>query len=319
MPGRPNPFIGDGVPPLVTINIPTYNQSRYIRRAVESALGQDYPNLEVVVADDRSPDDTFAVASAIGDPRLRVVRNAHNRGRVGNYRHMLYELARGEWVVNLDGDDWYDDPGFVARAVSCVTARPGIVLYAAGARSFVEATGAFHAAPMRLDGDVRTMPGVDYVLGYPQLGATQHFAVLYNAARARETGFYQLDSLGTDTDSLCRLALTGEVVVERRYVGVWTEHQDNASYTLTSGSLAKEVAMVDHIAAALAQHVPEQVWRPWRDSRVRWKTDFTILLELARLPYPQAWRHWAARARFDRFTLKEAVKLLVRPVRRRWR
>lgn len=303
--------------PLVTISIPTYNQSRYIRRAIESALAQDYPNLEVVVADDQSPDDTFTVASAIVDPRLRVVRNPQNRGRIGNYRHMLYELARGEWVVNLDGDDWYDDPGFVSRAVACVTGQPGIVLYAAGARSFVEATGEYQTATMGLDGDLKTLSGVDYVLGYPQLGATQHFAVLYNAAQARAIGFYQLDSLGTDTNSLCRLALTGRAVVERRYVGVWTEHANNASYTLTSELLAKEVAMIDHIAAALAEHVAETVWRPWRDSRVRWKTDFAILLELARLPWPQAWRRWASRAKADRFTLKEAVKLLVRPIRHR--
>lgn len=303
--------------PLVTINIPTYNQSRYIRRAVESALAQDYPNLEVVVADDQSPDDTFAVAQASMDPRLRVVRNARNLGRIGNYRHMLYELARGEWVVNLDGDDWYDDPGFITQAVSRVTERPDIVMYAAGARSFVEATQTYQSAPMQMQGDSQLLSGVEYVLGYPQLGATQHFSVLYHAERARAVGFYQLDSLGTDTDSLCRLALIGNVVVERRYVGVWTEHASNASYTLTSETLAKEVAMIDHIAASLAQHVPEPVWRQWRDSRVRWKTDFAILLDLARLSYPQAWRRWVARASLDRFTLKEAVKLVVRPFRHR--
>lgn len=303
--------------PLVTINIPTYNQSRYIRRAVESALAQDYPHLEVVVSDDQSPDDTFEVARSIVDPRLRVVRNARNLGRVGNYRHMLYALARGEWVVNLDGDDWYDDPGFITQAVSRLIEQPDVVLYAAGARSFVEATQSYHSAPMQMEGDSQLLSGVDYVLGYPHLGATQHFSVLYNADRARKVGFYQLDSLGTDTDSLCRLALTGKVLVERRYVGVWTEHENNASYTLTAESLAKEVAMVDHIAAALALHVPEQTWRAWRDSRVRWKTDFAILLELARLPYLQAWRCWAARAKLDRFTLKEGVKLILRPIRRR--
>lgn len=301
--------------PLVTINIPTYNQSRYIKRAIDSALAQDYPNLEVVVADDQSPDDTLEVARAIVNPRLRVVCNERNFGRVGNYRHMLYALANGEWVVNLDGDDWYDDPGFIARAVSRVTEQPDIVLYAAGARSFIEATGRYQTAPMQMEGDHQLLSGVDYVLGYPQLGATQHFAVLYNAERARQVGFYQLDSLGADTDSLCRLALTGKVVVERRYVGVWTEHANNASYTLTPESLAKEIAMVDHIAAALAQHVPEPVWRPWRDSRVHWKTNFATLLELARLPYRQAWRRLVARAMLDRFALKEAVKLILRPVR----
>lgn len=302
--------------PLVTINIPTYNQSRFIARAIESALAQTYPNIEVVVADDQSPDDTFAVAGAISDPRLRVVRNAANLGRVGNYRHMLYTLARGEWVVNLDGDDWYDDPGFIARAIACVTGHPDVVMYAAGARSFVEATGRYHAAPMTLAGDSVVLSGADYVLGFPHLGATQHFAVLYNAARARAVGFYQLDSLGADTDSLCRLALTGRVVVERRYVGVWTEHGGNASYTLTSDSLAKELAMIDHIAAALAHYVPEAVWKSWRDSRKRWKTEFALMLELARLPYRAAWRLWARHARIDRLTLKEALKLIVRPIRR---
>lgn len=303
--------------PLVTVNIPTYNQSRYIRRAVTSALAQDYPNLEVVVADDQSRDDTFAIAQAIADPRLRVMRNAINLGRIGNYRHMLYELAKGEWVVNLDGDDWYDDPHFISQAVSCVIQQPNIVMYAAGARSFAEATQTYQTAPMQMTGNSQLMSGIDYVLGYPQLGATQHFAVLYHAARARAVGFYELDSLGTDTDSLCRLALTGMVMVERRYVGVWTEHSNNASYTLTSTTLAKEVAMIDHIAAALAQHVPEAIWRSWRGSRARWKADFAIRLDLTRLPYPQAWLRWVTRAKLDRFTIKEAIKLVLRPVRHR--
>jgi glycosyltransferase involved in cell wall biosynthesis len=45
-------------PPRVSIIIPTYNQSKYIVRAIESALSQDYPNLEIIISDDNSPDET---------------------------------------------------------------------------------------------------------------------------------------------------------------------------------------------------------------------------------------------------------------------
>ncbi len=47
--------------PKVSIMIPTYNQQKYIVRAIESALSQDYPNMEIVISDDNSPDETQAI------------------------------------------------------------------------------------------------------------------------------------------------------------------------------------------------------------------------------------------------------------------
>src|SRR6202008_1761874 len=99
--------------PKVTVMIPTYGQADVILRAVDSALAQDYANLEVVVIDDCSPDTTGAVVAARRATRLPHPRNDRNLGRVANYRHGLYGLARGDWVINLDGDDYFVDAGFV--------------------------------------------------------------------------------------------------------------------------------------------------------------------------------------------------------------
>jgi hypothetical protein len=136
--------------------------------------------------------------------------------------------------------------------------------------------------------------------------------VLYNRPLALETGFYQLDSLGTDTDSLCRLALRGKVFVERRHVGVWTHHGGNASYSLTEETIGKEMAMLDHIAEALADHVPPPVAGAWLDGQKQFRRRIVEVLMLGRLPTRQAWSYFWQHMKLDRFHAREAVKLVLR-------
>ncbi|MFM7844881.1 MAG: glycosyltransferase [Planctomycetota bacterium] len=101
-------------PAVVTILIPTYNHERSIGSAIQSALMQDYPALEVVVCDDASTDATDVAARRWShDPRLRIRRHATNQGRVANYRLGLEREATGTWVLMLDGDDHLVDPTFI--------------------------------------------------------------------------------------------------------------------------------------------------------------------------------------------------------------
>ena len=64
----------------VSVVIPTYNSSAYIMRALESALNQTYDNLEVIVADDASTDDTCAIVRKIEDPRVKLIERTDNEG-----------------------------------------------------------------------------------------------------------------------------------------------------------------------------------------------------------------------------------------------
>lgn len=89
---------------LVTIIIPTYNYARYIRRAVDSALGQSYANIEVIVVDDGSTDDTQAVTAEYGD-RIRYIRQ-ENQGAAAARNRGLAE-AKGDYIAFLDADDMY--------------------------------------------------------------------------------------------------------------------------------------------------------------------------------------------------------------------
>jgi len=93
--------------PLVTVVIPTYNYGRYICETVESALGQTYSPVEIIVVDDGSMDDTRERLATYGD-RIRYIHQ-QNRG-LSAARNTGIQAARGEFVALLDSDDlWLPD------------------------------------------------------------------------------------------------------------------------------------------------------------------------------------------------------------------
>lgn len=90
--------------PLLSVIIPAFNAGAFVREAVESALDNGFADLEVLVVDDGSTDNTAGVVASIRHPALRYERNARNQG-VGMTRRRALELARGRVLAMLDADD----------------------------------------------------------------------------------------------------------------------------------------------------------------------------------------------------------------------
>jgi glycosyltransferase involved in cell wall biosynthesis len=88
----------------LSVVIPVFNRASVLPRAMTSVLRQTIHDLEVVVVDDGSQDETPAVARAQGDSRVRVVRLATNQG-VARARNVGVREARGDWIAFLDSDD----------------------------------------------------------------------------------------------------------------------------------------------------------------------------------------------------------------------
>ena len=108
--------------PRVTILIRTYNMARFLPRAIDSALSQDFPRdqYEVLVIDDGSTDDTPQVLDRYGD-RIRVIRQENQ----GPYRsaNIGVRAARGEYFILLDADDTFE-PQCLSRLVAALEANP---------------------------------------------------------------------------------------------------------------------------------------------------------------------------------------------------
>lgn len=93
--------------PLVSVIIPTHNRYNLVLTAVRSALQQTYSNIEVIVVDDGSTDDTQSVIAILKDPRLQYLRNEPAIGAAGA-RNAGIMAAKGELIAFLDDDDqWF--------------------------------------------------------------------------------------------------------------------------------------------------------------------------------------------------------------------
>jgi glycosyltransferase involved in cell wall biosynthesis len=104
--------------------IPAYNAARYVAAAIESALHQSVPPLEVVVVDDESSDGTAAVAAAVGAP-VRCVRQPH--AGAGPARNLGVRESRGEHLAFLDADDlWTADK--LRLQLTALREHPGIAM-----------------------------------------------------------------------------------------------------------------------------------------------------------------------------------------------
>ncbi|MBF8258492.1 MAG: glycosyltransferase [Actinobacteria bacterium] len=127
--------------PKVSVCIPAFNHARYIGRALESALSQTMDNIEVLVVDDASTDETFEVAGryAASDGRVRLYRSEANLGMVRNWNRCLRD-ARGTYVKLLCSDDFLE-PACLETQAKVLDDLGGVAVVSC-ARRLVEEDGA---------------------------------------------------------------------------------------------------------------------------------------------------------------------------------
>jgi glycosyltransferase involved in cell wall biosynthesis len=112
----------------VTIGLPVYNGARTIARALDCLLGQSFADFELVISDNASSDATGEICAAYAarDARVRYLRQPVNLGAAMNFRFVLFE-ARSEYFMWAAADDLWA-PGFIARNLAVLEARPDVVL-----------------------------------------------------------------------------------------------------------------------------------------------------------------------------------------------
>lgn len=112
--------------PLVSVCIPAYNNEAFIVETMESVLRQTYENIELIVVDDRSADNTLEMVRSVADPRVRVYCNEKNLGMSGNWNRCL-SLCRGEYIKLLCADDLLHET-LIEREVAIMEQYPQALL-----------------------------------------------------------------------------------------------------------------------------------------------------------------------------------------------
>ena len=188
---------------LVTVGIPLYNHAAYIEQCIRSVLSQDYPNIELIVIDDGSTDNSYAAAKAALDshtppPKSRITR----RPNVGmcNTLNEIAQQAKGEYISFLGSDDYWL-PDKISDQVAYLDAHPEHVLV--------------HSNSTRVDSNGRVLRKMDYSQRdntgdlyqsiIKRTGGINTPSHLYRTSVYQDIGYYDPAFRFEDTDFWLRL------------------------------------------------------------------------------------------------------------------
>ncbi len=173
--------------PLVTIGIPTYNRANgYLRTALQSAVSQDYPNLEIIICDNCSTDNTEAVVKEFRHPGLRYVRHERNIGWNANFNSCL-DLATGKFFLLLHDDDVIDSD-FVSTCIRSAQGNMNVGVIRTGLRIINDQGITVREHPNSIVG----LSNAEFFFAWFRGMSPNYLCnTLYNTDRLRETGGFR--------------------------------------------------------------------------------------------------------------------------------
>ncbi len=223
--------------PLVSIQIPTYNQENFLSRAIESCLQQTYPNLEINVADDGSSDNTAQlVADYCSDGRLHYYRNQPNLGRVPNYHKAITEYASGSWAINLDGDDYFTNPMFIENAMKMIlqVGEPDVLFYMAASNYGTVEQVKLSSPNIQQQSEVVT--GEAFFNNYHKLNHFTHLGLLCNRKKLMQLNeYYEKNISSADMFTFLNFCIKNKsnmVLLSKEVAGMWLWDGKNYSQNL---------------------------------------------------------------------------------------
>lgn len=248
----------------VTIAIPTYNRGERLDRSIASALAQTTSDIDVVVADDGSTDDTADRCArwSAADPRVKIVRHHENRGLTANFNSLIEQDRGDEAILLLSDDDWLD-PDYVERCLELLDTDPALVVVAGTARHF-NSDSSHRGHTVTVDGRTPTARVRQYFRDPgdgPYYGVTRRRAAIAAAPMP--------NTIANDWLYVGRLAAQGPVaMIDTTHI-----HRELGGTSRSTASIASTIG-----AGSLTSRAPHLViaWEVFRD--IAWRGDAYAVL-----------------------------------------
>lgn len=256
-------------PQKVSVMIPTFNQARFIVRAIKSAQAQSYAEIEILISDDCSTDDTRKIVedyiASENDSRIKYFQNENNIGILRNYRKNLYENATGCWAINLDGDDFFLNPNFISNTMAIARENPSIVLLFGNYSEYYEKDG------RRVDIANRSHPQImsdqEFFSAYAENRIIwNHNSIIYRRDDAIRVGFYWDDLVPrNDWESFLRLIVGRKVGYLNLFSACWVQHDSNETRRLDMQKYLNNYTLINGISEfALKNNMEGEFIKHWK-------------------------------------------------------
>jgi glycosyltransferase involved in cell wall biosynthesis len=225
--------------PRVSVAVTSYNYGRYLADCLDSVLAQEGVDLEAIVVDDASTDETAVIAEryAQRDSRVTLIRHEENQGHIATFNDGL-RAASGDYVLKLDADDMLA-PGGLARAAAVLDERPEVGLAYGRPHHF-------EGSPPRLAAETATgcvvWPGRDWLAERCRTGRNciSNPEVLVRRSLLEQHGYCDARLPHTfDFEMWMRLAAVSDVArLEGAVQGLYRVHGASMQRTVNSGAIS---------------------------------------------------------------------------------
>ena len=208
-----------------SIIIPLYNKAPYVRKAVESVVGQTYGEWELLIVDNGSTDGSSEIAAGFTDPRIRLLRLEENIGPGGARNHGVKE-STAPYICFLDADDWWE-PTFLEEMAGLIERHPEAGIY--GTSYYIVKNGRKRMAPIGVDNDF-TEGEINYCQVYAKTLCMPLTSISVCIPRTvfDSTGGFPVDiKLGEDFMLWLQIALQHKVVMLNKPLSNYNQDVDS--------------------------------------------------------------------------------------------
>lgn len=207
-----------------SVIIPLYNKAPYVRKAVESVLGQTMGDYEIIIIDNGSIDGSSEIVASFTDSRIRIIRLEENIG-VSNARNKGVSLSTAPYITFLDADDWWE-PTFLEEMRGLIVRHPDAGIYGAGYH--IVKNDKKRVAPIGIEENF-TEGEINYCKVYAKtlcMPLTSITVAMPRAIFDKSGGFNPNLKLGEDFDLWVRIALKHKVVFLNKALSNYNQDVD---------------------------------------------------------------------------------------------
>lgn len=244
--------------PLFSIVIPTFNRLNYLKKTLDSALEQTYPNIEVIVTNNFSTDGTKEYLNQVAEenPKLKVNHNEKNIGMIPNCRKGL-ELVQGKYVVIL-GDDDILLPALTEAAVTELENNKDANLWCCGFdyinyEGVTTSTATFPDYPNKQAGPIFVKDFLGRKVNKVWAGT------VYRTTALKKVGGFAGESIGFDNVATLNCAFNSKVVYSKEVLAKYRVHPNSDCESSRPIRFLKEVKrMLDELDKKITQSMPSE-------------------------------------------------------------
>lgn len=211
-----NKTVSSKLSPLVSVVMPIYNVEEWIEEAINSILSQSYPNLEFIIVNDGSTDNTVEIVKSFHDDRIIFMDNHENKG---NYvrRNEGCKIASGKYICMMDGDDMAF-PERIAKQVAIMENDPLLLALGSG---LMFSNGGIDIKPRGYNLLKVMLLSNNYVL---------HPSLIVRTNIFQDVGYYNEEyRFSSDYDLVCKIALRGRIDNTEEVLMKYRQHEKQIS------------------------------------------------------------------------------------------